>query len=245
MGCSYYRDINLYFVYDTQYKQWFSSRTDLFNEAICKKATNRKFNLIEFGKKFHYTEKKGNGYAIGTIVQKRALGNRSYLVSIVWAIDDIWVDKNEIFYTTANSSQMRGRIFLTQKGMKYMGSYWLNDDDLKKFRSMLPNFQLVQFHKWMKVNDSNVSYQNELIFYLYTYYCLFGQVGYPVQGFHCMSSKVQKYSKWLGTDDIIFMRPYIKKIPESLSACEQLFGKYVLEIKKLLYDKRTEKKTFI
>ena len=111
----------------------------------------------------------------------------------------------------ANSSQMRGRIFLTQKGMKYMGSYWLNDDDLKKFRSMLPNFQLVQLNKWMKVNDSNVSYQNELIFYLYTYYRLFGQIGYPVQGFHCTSSKVQKYSKWLGTDDIIFMRPYIKK----------------------------------
>ena len=30
LGCSYYRDINLYFVYDPQYKQWFSSGTDFF-----------------------------------------------------------------------------------------------------------------------------------------------------------------------------------------------------------------------
>ena len=49
---------------------------------------------------------------------------------VVWANDNIWVAKNEIFYTTANCSQM-----------EYMGSYWLNDDDLKEFHSMLPNFQ--------------------------------------------------------------------------------------------------------
>ena len=59
---------------------------------------------------------------------------------IVWGNDDIWVAKNEIFYTTVNASQMRGRTFLIQKGMKYMGSYWLNDGDKKELRSMLPNF---------------------------------------------------------------------------------------------------------
>ena len=75
-------------------------------------------------KKFH-TKKKGNGYAIGHVDQRWALGNRSYLMPKVWDNDDIWVAKNEIFYTAANSSQMRGRTFLTQKGMKYMGSHWL------------------------------------------------------------------------------------------------------------------------
>ena len=130
-GRSHYRDINLQFVYDKQYKQWFSSGTDVFNEAIAEKATNKYFNLREFGKKIYYTEKKGNGYAFGTIEQRRALGNRSYLMPIVSAIDNIWVAKNETFYTAANCSQMRGRTFLTQAGMKYMGSYWLNDVDLK------------------------------------------------------------------------------------------------------------------
>ena len=33
-GKAYYRDINLYFVYDTQNKQWFSSGTEFFKEAI-------------------------------------------------------------------------------------------------------------------------------------------------------------------------------------------------------------------
>ena len=49
-----------------------------------------------------------------------------------------------------------------------MGSYWLNDDDKKELRSMLPNFQLRQLHKWMKANNDNLSYQNEFIFYPYT-----------------------------------------------------------------------------
>ena len=81
---------------------------------------------------------------MGHVDQRRALGNRSYLMAIVWGNDDISVAKNEIFFTTANSSQIRGRTLLTQKGMKYMGSHWLNDDDLKEIRSMLPNIQLQQ-----------------------------------------------------------------------------------------------------
>ena len=202
MGKSYYRDINLYFVYDKQYKQWFTSGPDFFNEAICEKVTNRNFNLRVFGKKNFYTGKKGNGYAIGHVDQRGALGkNRYYLMPIFWDNNDIWVAKNEIFYTVANASQMRGRTFLTQKGMKYMGSYWLNDDHKKELRRMLPNFQLRQFHSWMRVNDNNLSYQNELMFYPYTYYGWFGQIGYPVMSFECKSPKIKKYSEWLGTDD--------------------------------------------
>ena len=41
-------------------------------------------------------------------------------------------------------------------------------------------------------------------------------------------------NEWLGTDDRIFMRPYIKKIPKPLKYCEELFDKDVLEIKKLV-----------
>ena len=50
----------------------------------------------------------------------------------------------------------------------------------------------------MKIDNSNLSYENELIFWPYTYYRSLGQVGYPVQGFHCMSPKIKKYSEWLG-----------------------------------------------
>ena len=53
-----YRDINLYFVYDKVYKQWFTSGTKFFNEAVSEKVKNPNFKLIEFMKKFYYTEEK-------------------------------------------------------------------------------------------------------------------------------------------------------------------------------------------
>ena len=50
-GKAYYRDTNLYFVYDTQNKQWFSAGPKFFNEAICKKVRNKNFNLKAFARK--------------------------------------------------------------------------------------------------------------------------------------------------------------------------------------------------
>ena len=70
---------------------------------------------------------------------------------IIYDKNDIWVAPNEIFYTTANAAQMRGRTFLTQNGIISVRSYTLNDNNKKEFHSMLPNFQLKQFHKRMKV----------------------------------------------------------------------------------------------
>ena len=58
LGKAYYRDINLYFVYDKQNKQWFSSGPEFFNEAICEKVRNRNFNLKEFATKYYQVEKR-------------------------------------------------------------------------------------------------------------------------------------------------------------------------------------------
>ena len=121
-GKAYYRDINLYFVYNTQYKKWFSSGPEFFNEAICEKVRNKNFNLKAIAGQYYDVEKKGNGYAIVHVDQKKALGKRGYLMPIIFDRNEIWVAPNEIFYTTANAAQLRGRTFLTQKGMKYMGA---------------------------------------------------------------------------------------------------------------------------
>ena len=99
-------------------------------------------------------QKKGNGYAIGHLGQRKALGNRDNLMPIIYDRNDIWVAPNEMFHMTANVAQMRGRTFLAENGMKYMGAYKLNDNNKKEFRSMLPNFQLKQFHKGMKAKVS-------------------------------------------------------------------------------------------
>ena len=63
--------------------------------------------------------------------QRRTLGNRKYLMPITFDRNDIWIALSEIFYTTANASQMIGRTFLTQKGIKYMGTYLQNFNDQK------------------------------------------------------------------------------------------------------------------
>ena len=64
----------------------------------------------------------------------------------------------------------------------------------------------------------------------------FGQVGYSVIGFQAVSQATQKYKEWLGTDNRIFMKPYIRKILKPLTDCEKLFDKDVLEIKQLVKD---------
>ena len=185
-------------------------------------------------KKFYYTEKKGNGYAIGTREQRESLGNRSYLIPLIWENNNMWIAKNEIFYTTANAARMRKKVFL--KNIKYMRSYWLNDNDKKQLQSLLVSFSLEQFHSWMKVDDYVISCQNEVIFYPYPYYGSFGSPSYDVAGFRCTSNNMLKYKKWLGTDNAIFCKPFIKKIPAPLSYCKQLFDRNVLEIKKLVKD---------
>ena len=86
--------------------------------------------------------------------QKKAMGKRGYLMPIIFDRNDIWIAPNEIFYTTANTVQMRTQNISYKKGMKYMGSYTLNVKDQKELRSMLSNFQLKKFHMWIKVTLS-------------------------------------------------------------------------------------------
>ena len=97
---------------------------------------------------------------------------------LIWENDNMWIAKNEIFYTTANAAQIRKKTFL--KNIKYMGSYCLNDDDKKELQSLLVSFSLEQFHSWMKVDDYVISCQNEVIFYSFTYYGSFRSSSYDV-----------------------------------------------------------------
>ena len=101
---------------------------------------------------------------------------------------------------------------------------------------MLPNFQLKKFYKWTKVKISAQNYQNELIFHPYNYYGSFGPVRYPLMRFESVSPATKKYKECLDTDNRIFMKPYIKKIPKPLKCCKELFDKDVLEIKQLVKD---------
>ena len=139
--------------------------------------------------------------------QRKALGNRGYLMPITFDRNNMWIVPSKIFYRKANAVQMRGKTFLDQNGIKYMWSYTLNVEDQKELCTILPNFHLKQFHKWMEVKTSAQNYQNELIFYTCNYYGSFGQVRYPVISFQAVSQATQKYKEWLGRENRIFMKP--------------------------------------
>ena len=49
---------------------------------------------------------------------------------LIWENDNMWTAKNEIFYTTTDATEMRKKTFL--KNIRYMGSYWLNNNDKKQ-----------------------------------------------------------------------------------------------------------------
>ena len=102
---------------------------------------------------------------------------------LIWDNDDIWIAKNEIFYTTANAAQMREETFL--KNMKCMRSYWLKDNELKELRNLISDFSLKNLHLWMKVDDRYISWQNEVIFYQYNYYESIGMPSFDVAKFNC------------------------------------------------------------
>ena len=64
LGRHFYRDINLYFTYDTQYKQWFTTRTDFFYRVMAEIINENSFDFLKVMKKYNFQEKRGNGYVI-------------------------------------------------------------------------------------------------------------------------------------------------------------------------------------
>ena len=157
------------------------------------------------------------------------------MMPITYIFGSLHINLNEPFYT-ADVSQMKNNTFLKQDGIKDLGSYTLTNDDLKELRNMLPNFQLKTLRKWMKVKRSRKTYGEELIFYPLTKYESFGQPQYSIANFEASTQNAKKYKEWLNTDNKIFIKPYIRNIPSSLTAGEKLFDKDVIEIKNLVKD---------
>ena len=83
IGLEWFRDINLFFVFDenvpprrTSAQKWYTTNVDFFNEAICAKATDFRFNEANFAKKYYHDESKGDRF-IGTFAQRLRLGSKN------------------------------------------------------------------------------------------------------------------------------------------------------------------------
>ena len=46
-------------------------------------------------KRYYFQEKRGNGYIIGSRDQRQRLGNRAYLMPLIWENDNNMIAKNE------------------------------------------------------------------------------------------------------------------------------------------------------
>ena len=233
----YYRNINLFFVLDENVpkrrgrQRWYTTNTSFFNEAICERVTNPNFDEKNFAKKYYDDEGKG-AKVIGQYAQRLRLGNKKYLMPITWIFGSLWINLNEQFFTS-DTLHLKSRTFLRDSSIKDLGTYKLTDEDIQEIRKLIPNFNLQFLHKFVKYKNIPNDRLSELIYYPKTSYQVFGQPEYIGSKF-LTSIDSRKYGDYFHTDNLIFKQPYIKKIPSTLAAAENLFDKDVLEIKDLV-----------
>ena len=70
-------------------KNWF------FYRAMAEIINLPFWNIFNFMKRYYFQEKRGNGYIIGSRDQRQWLGNRAYLMPLIWENDNIMIAKNE------------------------------------------------------------------------------------------------------------------------------------------------------
>ena len=132
-------------------------------------------------------------------------------MSLIWNNDNIIIAKNEIFYTAPRS--LRGKNSFLNK-MKFLGGYNLTDDDVKQLNSLHPGFSLKQLNRWAKVSDYvDLWGRNDLIPYPYTGYQVPGMPFFEQAYFEYPT---KKFKEWLNTDNKIFEKSYVNKIPKPL-----------------------------
>ena len=247
IGHQWYRDINLFFVFDDtipdrfagRRQRWFSTNIDFFNEMMCQKTLNSNFKEFEFVKKYFHTDKKGDK-VIGTYTQRLQLGSKKFLMPIIYLFGSLKIMPNEPFYTS-DTLNLKSNTFLKDVNIRSLGLYRLTDSDIADIKKSVPNFQLHELHKFVCINNNiSNSWKDELFFYPNSTYRKSGQPEYSASLMLARADKKAfKYRAYLNSDRNIFKKPYFKKIPSTLAAAELLFDKDVLEIKELV--KKTQK----
>ena len=240
IGHDWFRDINLFFVFDenvpprrTSAQKWYTTNIDFFNEAICAKTTDSKFNEANFAKKYYNDDGKGDR-VIGTFAQRLRLGSKKYLMPITWVFGALTIMPNEPFFVS-DTMEYKMSTFSKDSNIKDLGRYNLSDKDLDELRKLIPNFKLHSLHKFVCERHGRNTWKNEILFYPQTRYQSFGQPEYNSSLMLAQADKnAFKYRQYLNSDRNIFHRPHFRKIPSTLAAAEILFDKDVLEIKDLV-----------
>ena len=122
------------------------------------------WNIFNFMKRYYFQEKKGNIYVIDWRDQRhrKYLGNRAYLMLLIWENDNIIIAKNEVLYTAPRHLR-RSDSFLNK--MRYLGAYNLTDNDIKELNLLHPGFALKQLHQWIKISNYGKKRFNSISLY--------------------------------------------------------------------------------
>ena len=170
IGLEYFRDINLYFVFDenvpprrTSAQKWYTTNVNFFNEAICEKATNHRFNEADFAKKYYNDDRKGDR-VIGTYAQRLRPGSKKYLMPITWVFGSLRIIPNEPFFTS-DTIEFKSSSFLKDANIKDLGQYALTDKDKAEIQKSIPNFRLHKLRKYVCETNGTNRWQNEIMFY--------------------------------------------------------------------------------
>ena len=127
----------------------FNKNCFFFYRALAEIINLPSWNIFNFMKRYYFQEKRGNGYVIGLRDQRQRLGNRAYLMPLIWENDNTIIAINEVFYTAPR--HLREPNSFVNK-MKYLGAYNLTNDDMNELNLLHPGFSLKQLHKCVKTS---------------------------------------------------------------------------------------------
>ena len=236
-----YRDLNNIFVKDFKTGKWYGTTPNLFLEATYYARTRKtKFDIESFYWNFFEIEKKGTCFAVGNLTEKLDLikQGKAYLqpITIKGHKEHKYttIDRHTTFFMP--TTVIRKRYDNILKNCNYIKRHILSDNDETELNTLYLGFvfnELAAFSKSKPNRTSNKFGKGDVVLMPKTEYNKISHVEINIFNFFISNNE---YKDWLNTPCGILFYPALKNIPHPISACEKLFDKNVLPIKKLVED---------
>ena len=237
---NYHRDFNTIFTFDwIKDYQWFGAGRVLTYYFINETVVNRNVDINKFSADYYIKSKKGNGYTVGTVEERQALGKqkRGFLMPIVQKVKGITIKKNELFYTCKKYLKGR-RTFLND--CEYVKTVTVNENAFKVLNSLYSNFTL-KFHDFWKVRtDKDFYWKDDDLLTPNSHFLNYRDFQFNFSDFSY--KKDQNYNPWLWSNNSIHSASTKKILPGTLKDAENLFDKNVIPINNLVREIRDIKR---
>ena len=210
-------------------------------EATAEKIKNSKFILDKFYYDYYFTNRKGTGYVIGTADEYENLRRKrqSWLMPFI-VIRKVGTNRVKVICRPSSVIYLDPTRKTTKsfiQGYTRLGDYDVqklpNSDELTKIR---PDFCLKKLTAYAYRSHRALEEDIGVDDIYFPPDIDFNKVKTFTDPFMTFASTNKKYDDWLKVDYNILYDISQVDLPGSLSACEKLFDKNVLEIKKIVND---------